>query len=217
MPTLEVCADDRNGLRAKRKTEPCTTGERLKMDTAKIVRFHALGGPDVLQVEDLPMQEPGPGEIRLKVQAIGLNRADVMFRTGQYMEQPEFPSRIGLEAAGVVDAIGPGVTQVEIGQQVSVATGQSHGRYGTCGESAIVPVVSAIPSPDNLTPQEAASVWVQYLTAYFAFVDLGNVRPGQFVLLTAATGSAGLGASWHTCSAVSPLRQPARRRKRTRC
>jgi NADPH2:quinone reductase len=164
------------------------------MDTVKVVRFHAIGGPEVLQLEDLPIQQPGAGEVRLKVQAIGLNRAEVMFRTGHYLEQPEFPSRIGIEAAGVVDAVGAGVTEVKVGQKVSVATGQSIGRYGTYGESAIIPAVSAIPYSDNLTPEEAASVWVQYLTAYFAFVDLGNVKPGQLVLVTAASGGAGLGA-----------------------
>ena len=73
------------------------------MDTAKVVRLHALGGPEVLQLEELPLQQPGAGEVRLKVQAVGLNRAEVMFRTGQYLEQPEFPSRIGIEAAGIVD------------------------------------------------------------------------------------------------------------------
>ena len=164
------------------------------MDTAKVVRFHELGGPEVLQVEDLPIREPGPGEVRLKVRAVGLNRAEVMFRTGTYVEQPEFPSRIGVEAAGIVDAVGPGVTQPRIGQKVSVATGQSVGHFGTYGESAIVPAASAISYPDSLTPEEAASIWVQYLTAYFAFVDLGNVQPGQFVLVTAATGGTGLGA-----------------------
>jgi NADPH:quinone reductase len=164
------------------------------MDIAKVVRLHAIGGPEVLQLEELPLQQPGAGEVRLKVQAIGLNRAEVMFRTGHYLEQPEFPSRIGVEAAGIVDAVGSGVTQVKIGQKVSVATGQSIGRYGTYGQSAIIPAVSALPYPDNLTPEEAASVWVQYLTAYFAFVDLGNVKPGQCVLVTAASGGAGLGA-----------------------
>jgi NADPH:quinone reductase-like Zn-dependent oxidoreductase len=164
------------------------------MDTAKVVRLHALGGPEVLQLEELPLQQPVAGEVRLKVQAVALNRAEEMFRTGHYLELPEFPSRIGIEAAGIVDAVGSGVTQVKIGQKVSVATGQSIGRYGTYGQSAIIPAVSAIPYPDNLTPEEAATVWVQYLTAYFAFVDLGNVKPGQFVLVTAASGGAGLGA-----------------------
>ena len=164
------------------------------MDTARTVRFSRLGGPEVLQIEDLPVVEPKSGEVRIRVQAIGLNRAEIMFRTGQYLEQPEFPSRIGLEAAGIVEAIGAGVTKVRIGDKVSVATGQSIAKYGTYGETAIVPASSAISYPDNLTPEEAASVWVQYLTAYFAFVDLAKIQPGQSVLITAATGGAGLGA-----------------------
>ena len=164
------------------------------MDTARTVRFSRLGGPEVLQIEDLPIVEPKSGEVRIRVQAIGLNRAEIMFRTGQYLEQPEFPSRIGLEAAGIVEAIGAGVTKVRIGDKVSVATGQSIAKYGTYGETAIVPASSAISYPDNLTPEEAASVWVQYLTAYFAFVDLAKIQPGQSVLITAATGGAGLGA-----------------------
>jgi len=164
------------------------------MDTVRTVRFSRLGGPEVLQIEDLPIVEPKPGEVRIRVQAIGLNRAEIMFRTGQYLEQPEFPSRIGLEAAGIVEAIGAGVTKVRIGDKVSVATGQSVAKYGTYGETAIVPAASAISYPDNLTPEEAASVWVQYLTAYFAFVDLAKIQPGQSVLITAATGGAGLGA-----------------------
>ena len=164
------------------------------MDTARTVRFGRLGGPEVLQIEDLPIVEPKSGEVRIRVQAIGLNRAEIMFRTGQYLEQPQFPSRIGLEAAGIVEAIGAGVTKVRIGDKVSVATGQSIAKYGTYGETAIVPASSAISYPDNLTPEEAASVWVQYLTAYFAFVDLAKIQPGQSVLITAATGGAGLGA-----------------------
>lgn len=164
------------------------------MVTARTVRFNQLGGPEVLQIEELPVAEPQPGEVRLKVQAIGLNRAEIMFRTGQYLEQPEFPSRIGIEAAGIVDAVGLGVTNVRVGDKVSVATGQSIGKYGTYTESAIIPAASAIAYPKNLTPEQAASVWVQYLTAYFAFVDLAKVQPDQAVLITAATGGAGLGA-----------------------
>lgn len=160
----------------------------------KIVRFHEIGSADVLQFEDVPLREPKSGEVRIRVQAIGLNRADVMFRRGQYLEQPQFPSPMGIEAAGVVDAIGPGVTNVRTGDRISVATGQSIAGYGTYGEIAMVPAASAIPYPANLSVEEAASIWVQYLTAYFAFVDVANVRPGQSVLITAATGGAGLGA-----------------------
>ncbi len=74
----------------------------------KIVRFHETGPAEVLELENLPLTEPGEGEVRLKVEAIGLNRADVMFRQGQYLQSPELPSRLGYEAAGIVDAVGPG-------------------------------------------------------------------------------------------------------------
>ena len=73
----------------------------------------------MLKVEDLPLTEPGEGEVRLKVEAIGLNRAEVMFREGQYLEEPEFPSRLGYEAAGVVDAVGPGTKGIQVGDRVS--------------------------------------------------------------------------------------------------
>jgi NADPH:quinone reductase-like Zn-dependent oxidoreductase len=69
----------------------------------KIVRFHQLGGPENLKFEELPSQEPGKGEVRLRVQAVGLNRAESMFYRGQYLEQPQFPARLGYEAAGIVD------------------------------------------------------------------------------------------------------------------
>ncbi len=74
----------------------------------KIVRFHQTGAADVLKLEDMPLSEPDKGEVRLKVEAIGLNRAEVMFRQGQYLEDAVFPSRLGYEAAGIVDAVGPG-------------------------------------------------------------------------------------------------------------
>ena len=74
----------------------------------KIVRFHETGPAEVLKLENLPLTEPGEGEVRLKVEAIGLNRADVMFRQGQYLQSPELPSRLGYEAAGIVDVVGPG-------------------------------------------------------------------------------------------------------------
>jgi len=164
------------------------------MNTSKIVRFEKFGGPEVLNIEELPVEPPKAGEVQLKVQAIGLNRADALFRSGNYLEQPKFPSRIGVEAAGIVEAVGSGVTRVRLGDRVSVAPGQSIGRYGTYGETAIVPAGSVIPYPENLTPSDAASVWVQYLTPYFSFVDMAAIQPGQTVLITAASGGAGLGS-----------------------
>ena len=85
----------------------------------KIVRFYQTGGAEVLKLEDLPLAEPGKGEVRLRVEAIGLNRAEIMFRKGQYLEAPQLPSRLGYEAAGLIDAVGPDVTDFQIGDRVS--------------------------------------------------------------------------------------------------
>ena len=73
---------------------------------AKIVRFHELGGPEVLRIEDAPDATPHTNEVRLRVEAIGLNRAEIMFRLGRYLEEPRLPSRLGYEASGIVDAVG---------------------------------------------------------------------------------------------------------------
>ena len=161
---------------------------------AKAVIFHALGGPEVLKIEDVPVVEPNAGEVRIKVQAIGLNRAEAMFRRGQYMEQPTFPARIGTEASGIVDAVGAGVTNVAIGDRVSVVAGQSMSAYGVYGEYATLPAASVAHYPENLSPTQGAAIWVQYLTTYFAFVDVGNLQAGQHVLITAASSSTGQSA-----------------------
>ncbi len=95
---------------------------------SRIVRFHEIGTADVLKIEDLPLQEPGKGEVRLKVEALGLNRAEVMFREGRYLEAPELPSRLGYEAAGIVDAVGPGSGDIQIGDRVSVIPAFSMGK-----------------------------------------------------------------------------------------
>ncbi len=117
----------------------------------KIVRFYQTGPADVLKLEEVPQSEPGEGEVRLKVEAIGLNRAEVMFRQGQYLETPLFPSRIGYEAAGIVDAVGPGVAGIKIGDRVSTIPSFSVGKYGVYGESAIVPAYSVAGYPDTLS------------------------------------------------------------------
>lgn len=163
------------------------------MATAKTVRFHELGGADVLKMEDLPIEEPGVGEVRVKIQAIGLNRAEVMFRQGQYLEQPTLPSRIGVESAGIVEAIGPGVTDVQAGERVW-ALSWHQSAQGVYAESAILPTETVFPYPDNLTPSEAAAAWIQYATTYFALVDVGRLQAGQHLLVTAASSSTGQAA-----------------------
>ncbi|MFZ0470092.1 MAG: zinc-dependent alcohol dehydrogenase family protein [Thiogranum sp.] len=160
----------------------------------KIVRFHATGDADVLKVEDSPLTEPAGGEVRLKVEAIGLNRAEVMYRRGQYLETPELPSRLGYEAAGTVDAVGPGVSGLHVGDRVSTIPSFSMGKYGVYGESAIVPAYAAVPYPDNLTAVEGAAIWMQYLTAFGALTEYGRMDAQDTVLITAASSSVGLAA-----------------------
>src|ERR1039457_5093072 len=160
----------------------------------KIVRFYETGGPEVLKIEELPLVEPGVGEIRLKVEAIGLNRAEVMFRQGQYLENPVLPSRLGYEAAGIVDAIGPGTAGINIGDRVSTIPSFSIGTYGVYGESTVVPAYAAEHYPENLSPIEGAAIWMQYLTAFGALVEFGRLQKDDIVLITAASSSVGLAA-----------------------
>lgn len=161
---------------------------------AKIVRFHTTGSADVLKLEDLPTPEPGEGEVRLKVEAIGLNRAEVMFREGQYLEQPNFPSLLGYEAAGVVDAVGPGVSGIQVGDRVSTIPAFSLRQYGVYGESAVVPAHAVAAYPENLSVQEGASIWMQYLTAYGALIEFGQLKQQDYVLVSAASSSVGYAA-----------------------
>jgi NADPH:quinone reductase-like Zn-dependent oxidoreductase len=160
----------------------------------KIIRFHETGNADVLTIEDLPLAEPGEGEVRLKVEAISLNRAELMFRQGQYLEDPVFPSRLGYEAAGIVDAVGPGNGGTHIGDRVSTIPAFSMGEYGVYGESAIVPERAVAAYPNNLSAAEGASIWMQYLTAYGALIDIGQLKHSDTVVITAASSTVGLAA-----------------------
>jgi NADPH:quinone reductase len=160
----------------------------------RIVRFHQTGEPEVMRIEDLPSREPGQGEVRIRVRAIGLNRAEAMFRRGQYLEEPVLPAGLGYEAAGLVDAIGPGVTGFSPGQPVSTVPAFSMNQYGMYGEEVIAPVHAVVAHPETLSFAEAASSWMQYMTAWGALVDLAGVRAGDTVLVTAATSSVGLAA-----------------------
>jgi NADPH:quinone reductase-like Zn-dependent oxidoreductase len=161
---------------------------------AKIVRFHTIGSAEVLKLEDLPLNAPGSGEVRLKVEAIGLNRAEVGFREGQYLYAPELPSRLGYEAAGTVDAVGEGVSNIHIGDRVSTVPAFSMRQYGVYGESAIVPAHAVAAYPDHLSPSEGTSIWMQYLTVYGVLIEYGRIQSGDHVLITAASSSVGYAA-----------------------
>lgn len=182
----------------------------------KVVHVEKLGGPQHLAIRTIPLAEPGPGEIRLKVLAFALNRADILYMTGQHYTELKLPSRIGSEASGVVDAVGPGVGRVKVGDRVSTVpffTTQSE-RHGVQGEFAIVPEGFAAPWPEGFTAEEACSTWMQYLTAYYALMTVGQLSRGKSALIAAAASSAGIGAI-HTARALGALviattRQPSK-------
>ena len=162
--------------------------------TCKIVRFHSTGGPEVLQIDTMPLPEPGPGEIRLRVKAIGLNRAEVMFRMGRYLMAPILPSKIGYEASGIVEAIGDDDDPAWLNATASSVPAFPVNLYGVYGEVAIVPASAMARYPAKLSFEEGTSIWMQYLTAYGALVHYGKIHPGDFVLITAASSSVGIAA-----------------------
>ncbi len=147
-----------------------------------------------MKLEEIPLQESKENEVRLKVEAIGLNRAEVLFREGAYMEPPKLPACLGYEAAGVIDAVGRGVTGFKAGDRVSTVPAFSMNDYGVYGEYVLVPVSALARYPENLTPQQGASIWMQYITAWGALVHYGKVGPGMSVVITAASSSVGLAA-----------------------
>ena len=160
---------------------------------ARTVRLHALGGPDVLQIEDLPVGELDPGEVRIRVEAVGLNRAEAMYRAGRYPVQPQLPSLIGYEGVGIVEALGPGVENYAVGDRVCVLPMIQQGQYGIWAEQAIVPARILLPAPPGLTAAEAASIWMQYFTAY-ALIEVAEIGIGDGVIIRAASSSVGIAA-----------------------
>jgi NADPH:quinone reductase-like Zn-dependent oxidoreductase len=160
----------------------------------KTVRFHQLGGPENLIIEDLPSWQPGRGEVKLHVEAVGLNRAEALYMRGQYFETPELPSRIGYEACGTVEAVGPEVDESWIGKRVGTIPGFSQNKYGVLAEEAIVEEYSLAESPSHLSPIEGAAVWMQYTTAYGAIILIGKCTKGDTVIIPAASSSVGIAA-----------------------
>lgn len=161
----------------------------------RVVRLHETGGPEVLKIETVPLPVPGPSEVRLRVKAIGLNRAEVMWREGKYLIAPVLPAKIGFEASGIVDAVGPGVDHGWIGKRVSNLPAFSPNDYGVYGDAAIVPLAAAVEIPGDLSFEAGTAIWVPYLTAYGSLVRIGQLKQGDFVLITAASSSTGLAAT----------------------
>ncbi|MGX1785383.1 zinc-dependent alcohol dehydrogenase family protein [Bosea sp. NPDC055332] len=161
---------------------------------ARTIRFHRHGGPEVLTIEDVDIPPLGPGEVRIRTRALGLNRAEALFRSGTYIEQAQFPSDIGLEAAGLIESLGAGVEGLSPGDAVSLVPPRSMVRCPVHSELVTVPAELVIKHPPTLGWEAAAASWMQYLTAYGALIDIAHLRQGEHVAITAASSSVGLAA-----------------------
>ncbi len=159
---------------------------------AKVVRVQAAGGADKLLVEDFDVAAPGPGEVRIRVGAIGLNRFETMYREGSY-GTTIFPAKIGSEAAGTIDALGSGVGEFKVGDRVACIPGLSMEQYGTNGELILYRADMLVKTPANQSDAEAAATWMQYLTAW-AVRLYRPINPGDAIVITAASSSVGLAA-----------------------
>ncbi|SIO36802.1 NADPH:quinone reductase [Singulisphaera sp. GP187] len=161
---------------------------------ARVVRFYEIGGPEVLKIEQVEVPPPGKGEIQIAVKALGLNRAESMFRSGQYIEHPRLPARNGYEAAGTVTAVGEGVKGFKVGDVVSTIPAFSLNEYGVYGDLVNVPAYAVAHHAASLSWEQAASIWMQYMTAYGALIDIAGLKAGEAVVIPAASSSVGLAA-----------------------
>jgi len=162
---------------------------------ARAVRFDRLGGPEVLRVEDVAVRDPGPNEVRLRVEAIGVNRAEANFRAGTYIYQPTLPgSGLGYEAAGVVEAVGDGVHDFTPGDVVSALPAILMTEFATYAETAILPARALVRHPETIDAVQAAATWMAYSTAYGMLLEFGGIRPAEPVLITGASSSVGTAA-----------------------
>lgn len=181
---------------------------------SKVVRIHEQGPPAALRIENLEVGEPGAGELRVRIEAIGLNRSEAAFRAGQYPVKPKFPTPMGYEAAGVLEALGPDVRDFKVGDRVCVLPTYRLGEYGVYAERAIVPARSVMQAPPNLGSVEAASIWMQYLTA-MAIIEITHATVGDYVIIRAASSSVGLAAiqltNWAGATPIAATRRSDKR------
>ena len=152
----------------------------------RAIRIHEYGGPEVLRYEEVSASEPGAGEARVRIEAAGLNYIDVYHRTGLY-PSANMPFTPGREGAGVVEAIGPGVTEVDVGDRVAYATHQ-----GSYTEVAIVPSEALVPLPDSIDIQSAAAAILQGIAAHYLTRSTYPLGTGDTALVHAAAGGVGL-------------------------
>jgi NADPH:quinone reductase-like Zn-dependent oxidoreductase len=162
---------------------------------SRVVVFDEFGGPEVLRLVEEPVVEPAPGEVRVRIEAFAVNPLDLMARSGTAFAPVPLPhARLGVEGTGVVDALGSGTTGLRVGDPVLLAAVPDAHVRGSHAEYTTLPASQVVARPAGLTIPEAAAVWVGYSTAYGALVERAGMRPGDRVLVTAASGAVGRAA-----------------------
>lgn len=162
--------------------------------TTTSIRFEAVGEPDVLEYKTVPMPQPGPGELRLKVDAIGVGYGECLYRRGFYVHKTVAPGSLGNNAVGVVDAVGPDVTTVSVGQRICLIPLFPMNKHAVYGRHVVVPAAVAAPYFDHLSVEENASLWMQVSTAYGGLVQRAAITADDTVLVIPASGGVGMAA-----------------------
>lgn len=158
---------------------------------SRTIRFHKFGPAEVLKCEEHAVAEPAPGEVQVRVEAIGISWYDVLWRQNLAPSPARLPAGIGHEMAGIVTAVGAGVEDLAVGDKVASFPAQSANDYPTYGDLILMPRSALTRYPDILTPVQASTHYTPLLIAYFAYVDLARIKPGQSVLITDASHCAG--------------------------
>jgi NADPH:quinone reductase-like Zn-dependent oxidoreductase len=161
---------------------------------ARTVTFSETGGPEMLNISLMSIPAPAANEVRIMVKAIGLNRAESMWRSGEYIEEPVLPAKLGYDAAGIVEAVGSNVKHVKVGDLVGTIPAFSQNEYGVYGELILMPAHAVIKSPSSLSFEQVAAIWNPFITSYGALIDSAHLHAGQNVLIPAASSSVGLAA-----------------------
>ncbi len=163
---------------------------------AKIVQFKGYGDASVLEVVETGLQTPGKGEVRIAIKAFGVQRADTLWRQGQYIQQPaQFPAGLGYDCVGIVDAVGEAVTAFKQGDKVMTIPGFSLNEYSVYGDSTVIHQRHVVPLPNiNLSWEEFAAIPVPYYTSYFPLFEVADIRTAKYILVTAASSSTGVAA-----------------------
>jgi len=160
------------------------------------IQFNRVGNHEVLEIANVPIPKPDENEVVVQMKAFGLNRADVLFYHGLYLDKPRFPNPIGVEGAGVIYDIGKKANEFKVGDRVSVLPAFNFSEYGVLGDYALVPKNAVLKIPDSLSFIDASTIWMSYLTAYTGLVLKGKLkeRTSPSVVISAASSSVGLSA-----------------------